>query len=114
MLIVEDEDGYPTYADTEGAAELLGQAGIVNAYNLICHWKAIGLLAPVATAGRRPVYRMADVDAAETAARKAATRSGGRPRLTGLTGGLSSGIGREQIRPKSPASMPGVATSGGR
>jgi hypothetical protein len=94
MTIVNNDDGYPEYVDTEGAAELLTQAGVSkDAYNLICHWKAIGLLKPHTMLGRRPIYRMADVDAAELAARTVATRSGGRPRpcLTNLlVEGLSS------------------------
>jgi hypothetical protein len=70
VLIVEDSDGFPIWVDTEGAAELLTQTGIVNARDRIYDWKRRGLLTPHHMDGRSPIYRMADVDRVELETRR--------------------------------------------
>jgi hypothetical protein len=107
MLIVEDEDGYPTYADTEGAAELLTQAGIINARDRIYDWKRRGFLKPWKIVGRTTIYRMADVDSAELKTRN--TPQGAPRSLT--VSGISQIIGTGIPMPPGPAITPGFVTS---
>jgi DNA-binding transcriptional MerR regulator len=71
-VVVEDEDGCPIYADTAGAAKLLAHVGVTTAR--IRDWKRRGLITPAHVIQGRPIYRMADVWAAEKATRTRRTR----------------------------------------
>jgi hypothetical protein len=103
MLIVEDSDGFPIWVDTKGAAELLTQAGIVNARDRIYDWKRRGILKPWKVVGRTSVYRMADVDRVEME-----TRNSPRGADRCLTvSGISQIIGTGIPMPPDPAITPG-------
>jgi hypothetical protein len=108
MLIVEDSDGFPVWVDTEGAAELLTQAGIANARDRIYDWKRRGFLKPWKVVGRTAIYRMADVDSAELKTRN--TPQGAPRSLT--VSGISQIIGTGIPMPPDPAIMPGLVMFG--
>lgn len=77
-MILDDEDGFPVYADTAGAVELLVSAGVTT--DRIRDWRRRGMITPLNPDDRgRKLYRMSEVYAAERRTRQARSR----PRKTG-------------------------------
>lgn len=72
-MIVEADDGR-TFGHAKDCADVLTGVGVANAHALLRDWIRRGLLKPVTTYDRRPVYAMTDVYAVESSTRRGGKR----------------------------------------